>query len=196
MQHDCVNSHCDSTTAVPKKQERLITSQTKDVINHAPTNSYIVNTSSLHNYSWIRAAVPRGIYDQIYAPVTSDHMSVRLHAARLLRSKKGADEPADGKAKCDVGTLPAEHPAFDPPKRARGKGKGKAEAPLQHPNGSNSHIPPSSSFSLASGQAAYMPSHSNFNHQPHGPPIMYSNAPQSGPSISYGARSSPQAVSR
>ncbi|KAF8546246.1 hypothetical protein OG21DRAFT_1396496, partial [Imleria badia] len=58
MQHDCINSHCNSTRVVPKKQEHLLTSRTKDLVNHTPTNSYIVNTSSLHNYRWIKAAVP------------------------------------------------------------------------------------------------------------------------------------------
>ncbi|KAI5983205.1 hypothetical protein EDD15DRAFT_2111406, partial [Pisolithus albus] len=88
VQHDCIISCCTSTRTVLEKQERSITSRTKDLINHAPTNAYIINTSSLHNYQWIKAVVPSTLYDQLLASSILDHTSLRLHAADLLRSKK------------------------------------------------------------------------------------------------------------
>ncbi|KAH7885174.1 hypothetical protein F5I97DRAFT_1810575, partial [Phlebopus sp. FC_14] len=50
IQHDCSTSKCTFIRAVHEKQERLITSQIKDLVNHASTNVYIVNISLLYNY--------------------------------------------------------------------------------------------------------------------------------------------------
>ncbi|KAG8217159.1 hypothetical protein J3R82DRAFT_5223 [Butyriboletus roseoflavus] len=49
IQHDYYTSCCTSTRAVFKKQEHSLMLWTKNLIDHAPTNTYIVNTSSLHN---------------------------------------------------------------------------------------------------------------------------------------------------
>ena len=68
-----MTAHCTSTRAVLEKQEHALTLQTKDLVNHAPINAYIIDTSSLHNYQWIKATVPHMLYDQIYVPLISDH---------------------------------------------------------------------------------------------------------------------------
>ncbi|KAF8438190.1 hypothetical protein L210DRAFT_3679452 [Boletus edulis BED1] len=180
VQHDCINSRCNSTRAVPGKQERLFTSQTKDLVDHMPTNSYIVNTSSLHNYHWIKAAIPRRIYDQIYAALISDHTPLRLHAAHLLRSKQGKGDVADDGTANHDGVLPTDRPAFDRPNKAsRGKGKEKNKAPSEHPNGLNAHVPPPLSY------PAYIPTHTAFNDRLHYN-LMPCNPPQAGPSVPYG----------
>ncbi|KIK71775.1 hypothetical protein PAXRUDRAFT_72744, partial [Paxillus rubicundulus Ve08.2h10] len=58
VQHDCMTSGCNSTRSVFERQERLLTTRTKDVVDHVPTNAYILNTYALHNYRWITAVVP------------------------------------------------------------------------------------------------------------------------------------------
>ncbi|KAF8546847.1 hypothetical protein OG21DRAFT_1426020, partial [Imleria badia] len=81
VQHDCPASRCNSTSTVHKKQEHLLTSRTKNLVEHACTNAYVVNTSSIHNYHWIKAAIPSILYDEIYAPLILDHAVLRVHAA-------------------------------------------------------------------------------------------------------------------
>ncbi|KIK79002.1 hypothetical protein PAXRUDRAFT_79562, partial [Paxillus rubicundulus Ve08.2h10] len=58
VQHDCMTANCKSTRAVLECQERLLTTQTKDLMDHAPANAYVLNTYALHNYWWISNAVP------------------------------------------------------------------------------------------------------------------------------------------
>ncbi|KAI9571213.1 hypothetical protein HD554DRAFT_1998148, partial [Boletus coccyginus] len=41
IQHDCPASSCNSTSTVPEKQERLLTSRTKNLVEHACTNAYV-----------------------------------------------------------------------------------------------------------------------------------------------------------
>ncbi|KAF8549095.1 hypothetical protein OG21DRAFT_1395790, partial [Imleria badia] len=63
IQHDCSSSDCNSTSTIPEKQERLLTSRTKDFVKHACTNAYVVNTSAIHNHQWIKAVIPPVLYN-------------------------------------------------------------------------------------------------------------------------------------
>jgi len=124
VQHDCVTSCCNSTRTVFEQQERLLSSRTKVLVNHTPTNAYVLNTHSLHNYQWILSAIPTSIRNQIRAPLITEHASLRLRAADLLRSKKAADIAPDPGNEADP-------PPFDRSNktcRTAGKGKGKAKA--------------------------------------------------------------------
>ena len=126
-----MNSRCSSTRSIATQQERLVTSRTKVLVDHAPINAYVLNISALHNYQHIEAAIPSFICDQIHIPFIRDHPAVRLHAASLLRSRKGKDLTAD--------TISAgsEQPAFDHIKKTHAKGKGKGKAsPIQSATGS------------------------------------------------------------
>ena len=87
--------------------------------------------SALHNYQHIEAAIPKEIRDQIRASFIRDHTTVRLHAAGLLRSKKGKN-PSDATSQRGE-ELSAEQPAFDCVKKTRSKGKGKGKAPPIQP---------------------------------------------------------------
>ena len=96
-----------------------------------PTNAYVVNMSALHNYQHIEAAIPKEIYNQIRVLFTKDHTTAQLHAAGLLRSKKGKNSPdADSQRGKE---LSAEQPAFDRIKKTHSKGKGKGKALLIQP---------------------------------------------------------------
>ncbi|KAI6008574.1 hypothetical protein EDC04DRAFT_2581978 [Pisolithus marmoratus] len=208
VQHDCITSSCTSTRTVLEKQEHLVTLRTKDLIDHAPTNAYIINTSLLHNYQWIKAVVPSMLYDQVHASSISDHISLCLHAADLLWSKKGKGGETGGTANCDD-TSPAEQPAFDHWKKTRGKGKEIAKAsPIQptiktaNSNNSSSsnvcgtHMPTTVSsgpsqyhnslnLHVPTRPPVYAPMHS-INPSVHGPPAISYNPPQAGPSMPYG----------
>ncbi|KAF8425723.1 hypothetical protein L210DRAFT_3319884, partial [Boletus edulis BED1] len=61
VQHDCMTACCGSTRAVFEQQERLLSSRTKVLVDHVPTNAYLLNTYSLHNYQWIISAIPISI---------------------------------------------------------------------------------------------------------------------------------------
>ena len=87
--------------------------------------------SALHNYQHIEAAIPKEICDQIRVPFTKDHTTARLHAAGLLRSKKGKNSPDADSQRGEE--LSAEQPAFDRVKKTRSKGKGKGKALLIQP---------------------------------------------------------------
>jgi len=116
---------------MPEQQEHLLTSQTKALVDHAPTNIYIVNMSTLHNYQYIKATISKLLSDQICVPFIADHVSLKLRAADLLRSKKGKDT-SDATPSHGEGSS-TEWPAFESMKKTRGKGKGKALAPEPPP---------------------------------------------------------------
>lgn len=122
---------CSSIKPVFECQEHLVTTRTKDLMDHTPMNAYILNSYALHNYRWIAAAVPPAVRAQHSAPLVLNHESVRLQAAKVARSKKAA-EGADGLVNSTEATqdsgAPSQPPAFDQTKKTRGKGKAKATA--------------------------------------------------------------------
>ncbi|KAG6376770.1 hypothetical protein JVT61DRAFT_1794 [Boletus reticuloceps] len=91
VQHDCITSQCNSTRTMLEQQERLLTSRAQLLVDHAPTNAFILNIHSLHNYQWIISAIPIQTQDQTRASLMLDHALMRSHAAETLWSKKGAD---------------------------------------------------------------------------------------------------------
>lgn len=133
-------------------------------------NTYIVNTSSIHNYQWIKAAVPSVLYDEIYAPLISDHTVLRVHAAQVLRSKKNKDQSGgtngDEPSSTELGV-------FKKSQKTRRKGKGKAvptnTQPVQ-PHAISSDPKPSSPVSSGNIQTPtpfiYTHPSSNQRHEP------------------------------
>ena len=110
-------SQCNLTKAVYERQERLLTSCTKFVIDHAPTNVYILNTHSLHNYHWINSVLPASIHTQCSSLLIPEHTSLRLRAASSLRSKKGSDHEEEHAA-ANLNKA-ADPPPFDQVKNTR-----------------------------------------------------------------------------
>ncbi|KIO07666.1 hypothetical protein M404DRAFT_104131, partial [Pisolithus tinctorius Marx 270] len=55
IQHDCASSRCTGVQVVGERQENDKTTRTKMIINHTPTNAFLLNTHALHNYKRIAA---------------------------------------------------------------------------------------------------------------------------------------------
>ena len=159
-------------------QERLLTSCTKFVIDHAPTNAYILNTHSLHNYHWINSVLPASIHTQCSSPLIPEHTSLCLRAAGSLQSKKGSDHEEENAAtNLDEAADP---PPFDQVKntRRKNKAKGKAKAtppPVQLATGRANPEPPNRSYFSDSNRYVFLP-----------PVVLPSTqSGQAGPSTSY-----------
>ncbi|KIO06283.1 hypothetical protein M404DRAFT_55005, partial [Pisolithus tinctorius Marx 270] len=58
IQHDCASSRCTGVQVVGERQENNETTRMKMIINHAPTNAFLLNTHALHNYRRITAVMP------------------------------------------------------------------------------------------------------------------------------------------
>ncbi|KIK10545.1 hypothetical protein PISMIDRAFT_124269, partial [Pisolithus microcarpus 441] len=61
LQHNCMDSKCIMLTPRATLQERVLTTRTKPVVHHEETPNYILNTFSIHNYAFIRAALPASL---------------------------------------------------------------------------------------------------------------------------------------
>jgi hypothetical protein len=85
LQHDCHHGHCGPTGSTPIIQEREKTSRTRSVILHSNDVRFIVNTSSLHNYSQISAATPPSLRSHPFT--VADQNALRTAAAVQIRNK-------------------------------------------------------------------------------------------------------------
>ncbi|KAJ7243675.1 hypothetical protein C8J57DRAFT_1031765, partial [Mycena rebaudengoi] len=72
LQHNCHHGRCGSTSSTPIIQEREKTSQTRSAILHTNDVHFIVNTSSLHNYSQISAATPPSLRSHPFTVADQD----------------------------------------------------------------------------------------------------------------------------
>ncbi|KAG1857245.1 hypothetical protein C8R48DRAFT_551189, partial [Suillus tomentosus] len=60
VQHDCTSSGANcGIRNVQERQERIVTMRLRQLVDHAPTNAYFLNTHVLHNYQHISALAPR-----------------------------------------------------------------------------------------------------------------------------------------
>ncbi|KAJ7256585.1 hypothetical protein C8J57DRAFT_1649924 [Mycena rebaudengoi] len=85
LQHDCHHGHCGPTGSTPIIQEREKTSRTRSVILHSNDMRFIVNTSSLHNYSQISAATPPSLRSHPFT--VADQNALCTAAAVQIRNK-------------------------------------------------------------------------------------------------------------
>lgn len=86
MQHDCSSSGCTSLAQVHVRQENAETRKTRAVVDHVATDSYVLNTFSLHNHQLIASAIPTPLLTR--RPVVTAVQQVREYAAKLIRQKK------------------------------------------------------------------------------------------------------------
>ncbi|KAF8840259.1 hypothetical protein BDN67DRAFT_880617, partial [Paxillus ammoniavirescens] len=63
IQHNCIDAHCVDIESKPMRQEQLETKRTVPVIQHKPTQSYFLNTWSIHNYEAIQSFLPQNLRD-------------------------------------------------------------------------------------------------------------------------------------
>ncbi|KAI6156015.1 hypothetical protein BKA82DRAFT_4326857 [Pisolithus tinctorius] len=91
-----------STTGFAIGWERVLTTRTKPVIRHELTGKYLLNTYSIHNYAFIRTALP-------------SVQKVRSRAVQQVREKKAQHQsnqtPQEVTASPSIPTMPP--PAFD-----------------------------------------------------------------------------------
>jgi len=84
--HDCSVGKCSATRDTPLRQERLQATRTRQSLEHVDDIHYILNTHSLHNYQYIKDAVPPDLYgSSFFVESVSD---LRLKAAEKIRKKK------------------------------------------------------------------------------------------------------------
>ena len=125
VQHDCSASACNAVKQVAERQERLVTTRTKDLVGHSSTNAFLLNTHALHNYQHLAAVIPPSLHSQLNVSLITNHETIRLNAAKVVRAKKVTTE--DGTGPNTTLEEPVQAPAFDRVKRGpKGKGKGKA----------------------------------------------------------------------
>ncbi|KAL4065523.1 hypothetical protein V8B97DRAFT_1846436, partial [Scleroderma yunnanense] len=58
VQYDCSASACNAVKQIAEQQEHLVTTRTKDLVSHLPTNAFLLNTHALHNYQHLAAVIP------------------------------------------------------------------------------------------------------------------------------------------
>jgi hypothetical protein len=143
VQHDCATSGCNAIRQIFERQERQETTKSKDVLDHVPTNAYVLNTHSIHNYKWIAAVTPSAIRNQCKSAFIADHQAVRLHAAKLVREKKAVegDNPVIVSS-----TEPNQPPAFARGKQSKGKGRAKNTTKTTTPAATNNASAPGPSY--------------------------------------------------
>ncbi|KAG1798357.1 hypothetical protein EV424DRAFT_1292309, partial [Suillus variegatus] len=65
VQHDCTSSGANcGIWNVQEWQEHIVTTRLWQLVDYAPTNTYFLNTHTLHNYQHISALLPPDICAQ------------------------------------------------------------------------------------------------------------------------------------
>ncbi|KAL4075014.1 hypothetical protein V8B97DRAFT_2022606 [Scleroderma yunnanense] len=73
-----------------------LTTRTKDLVSHSPTNTFLLNTHALHIYQHLAAVIPPSFHSQFKFPLITDHETIYLNAAKAVCAKKA---PAFDRAK-------------------------------------------------------------------------------------------------
>lgn len=129
VQHDCATASCTQSQTKYERQERQETNKTKTIIEHAPTNIFILNMHALHNYKRIAAVVPSKLLAEHGAAHITDHTAIRLHTAKILQQNKAVDEGnPSSTTQANSGETSEATPAFERPANKRKKGKEKVSA--------------------------------------------------------------------
>ncbi|KAI6029918.1 hypothetical protein BKA83DRAFT_4030647, partial [Pisolithus microcarpus] len=88
LQHNCMDSKCIMLTPRATLQERVLTTRTKPVVHHEETPNYILNTFSIHNYAFIRAALPASLQETPLRVTAQNVQKVRSQAAQQIQQKR------------------------------------------------------------------------------------------------------------
>ncbi|EGO04721.1 hypothetical protein SERLA73DRAFT_44154, partial [Serpula lacrymans var. lacrymans S7.3] len=79
IQHNCINSNCATLRETQVQQERIETTCTKSVTQHQPTNIYILNTYSIHNYHHIQSVIPDPLRNVEHTAGSNKHFRNLCH---------------------------------------------------------------------------------------------------------------------
>ncbi|KAJ7262385.1 hypothetical protein C8J57DRAFT_1719333 [Mycena rebaudengoi] len=92
LQHDCHHANCEPDGVVSVVQERENTTKTKSIMRHTDDHRFIVNTSSLHNYRQISAAIPANLRSHSFTVENPE--ALHIAAAVQIREKNSSPEEA------------------------------------------------------------------------------------------------------
>lgn len=105
-------------------QEQILTSPTKAIVKHCPTQSFFLNTYSIHNYIHIKSVLPEALHNSPIR-VTDANAIQKLAVAKL--KEKQANQGITSADTTSTGP-DNQHSAFEPMKKPQAKAKGKAKA--------------------------------------------------------------------
>ncbi|KAG8923117.1 hypothetical protein FRC02_011341 [Tulasnella sp. 418] len=139
LQHDCISSGCSGFRQQYIRQERCLTDKTSSVVAHTASNHYILNTGSLHNYSFIQSVLPDDLPGPIFSRIPEDSFhEVRTKAAHQVRQRYQTSDACEQELSNDSTTLghhltggealpDDQAPVFERTSRSKGRGKGKGK---------------------------------------------------------------------
>jgi hypothetical protein len=107
-----MDSKCVKLAQIAVRQERIPTARTKPVICHDEVQNYFLNTFSIHNYAFIRAALPASLRETPLRVAPQDVQRVRKQAAQQVRQKK-AQRASSAVLAQDLGVPASPPPTFD-----------------------------------------------------------------------------------
>ncbi|KAM6489231.1 hypothetical protein JOM56_015401, partial [Amanita muscaria] len=88
VQHDCAYSKCVHFQQQAVHQDRLESTVSRSVIQHADIHRYVLNVFSIHNYKHISVTLPPSLaLDKIIRVPGNALQSVRSQASAILRNK-------------------------------------------------------------------------------------------------------------
>ncbi|KAI9463504.1 hypothetical protein HD554DRAFT_2124595 [Boletus coccyginus] len=125
LQHNCTDSKCIALSHRTIQQERVSTTRTKAVIRHEDTPDHFLNTFSIHNHVFIRAALPALLRKTPLRVAAQDVEKVRSLATQQIRQKKAqrASSPVPGAANMGLDDATLAPPVFDQPSRQKQRQK-------------------------------------------------------------------------
>ncbi|KAI0631689.1 hypothetical protein C8Q77DRAFT_153458, partial [Trametes polyzona] len=96
LQHDCYASGCTKQQTVPVLQERQRSTKTRSVVTHMDTNSWILNTHSIHNHEIIKQAVPPelSVFHRVVAEADVARVRAQAVASMKEKAKKAVKDSA------------------------------------------------------------------------------------------------------
>jgi hypothetical protein len=93
VQHNCFDSKCSEMSHRSSHQERTSNpSRVVQVMKHADTPLYLLNTHSIHNYVHIKKILPESLQD--LSPVVSESLIPHVHAQAVAHMKARKDAAA------------------------------------------------------------------------------------------------------
>ncbi|KAJ7050132.1 hypothetical protein C8F01DRAFT_1068165 [Mycena amicta] len=82
-EHDCRMAGCQPTAVRPVIQERVATSRTISLLEHADNKHFLINMTALHNATLLRRVLPRAL--TVPRPIYTDRRAHHSELAALLR---------------------------------------------------------------------------------------------------------------
>lgn len=112
------------------QQEQILTSCTKAIVKHLPTQSFFLNTYSIHNYIHIKSVLPKVLHN---SPIQVTNVNTIWKLIIMKLKEKWAANQGVTSTDAMPTSPESQHPAFEHATKkpqAKAKGKVKAKSPL------------------------------------------------------------------